>query len=514
MSVFTDILKAKLETLLGERGNGNEAAVRRKDLDALLDKAAARALALAKGTGSTEAKAAAAAAASAKAAADDAAAAVAAMEENQTEAFADLERAISEQTRETTGTLEQVSRKVFTVEASQAASVILRAKAGTAGAELELAAGNDPNGAVSTARIAADDIVLDGTVKMKHVVITDLSGNLIPNGAFAFNDLRGWGTLPSTFTLTARDTGSAVNAIATAPTNRILRMNQDVANNQEALMASFACAPGERFIPSFMWAGQTTTTATIGIICRFYDAAGALISSFLRSVTAAGEFVWSLPVVGSVVIAPANAVRCDVFARRSADGGAGAAFLTNMELRKQVSGAITITPRSITGAELIDTQAVITQTAQMGNATVQTLAIGSQAVSADWNVATTAAISFGGASGGSVNSITINDATTVDAMAWVTFSALIEITRVTVGYAEPKVTMGGRDYPIRVYIPTANGKVKIPVSITRRLGSIPSVPYTVQVSASGDFGAGDPDGSGYAGILLRDRTLEVNVYKR
>lgn len=381
MSVFTDILKAKLETLLGERGNGNEAAVRRKDLDALLDKAAARALALAKGTGSTEAKAASAAAASARAAADDAAAAVAAVEENQTEAFADLERAISEQTKATTGTLEQVSRKVFTVEASQAASVILRAKAGTAGAELELAAGNDPNGAVSTARIAADDIVLDGTVKMKHVVITDLSGNLIPNGAFAFNDLRGWGTLPSTFTLTARDTGSAVNAIATAPTNRILRMNQDVANNQEALMASFACAPGERFIPSFMWAGQTTTTATIGIICRFYDAAGALISSFLRSVTAAGEFVWSLPVVGSVVIAPANAVRCDVFARRSADGGAGAAFLTNMELRKQVSGAITITPRSITGAELIDTQAVITQTAQIQDLTVDTINIKGNAVS-------------------------------------------------------------------------------------------------------------------------------------
>jgi hypothetical protein len=43
-----------------------------------------------------------------------------------------------------------------------------RAKAGTAGAELELVALDTPNGSASVARIAADDIVLDGTIKEAH----------------------------------------------------------------------------------------------------------------------------------------------------------------------------------------------------------------------------------------------------------------------------------------------------------------------------------------------------------
>lgn len=50
-----------------------------------------------------------------------------------------------------------------------------RAKAGTAGAQLELVAQSDPNGTVSLARISADDIILDGTVTASKLNVTSLS---------------------------------------------------------------------------------------------------------------------------------------------------------------------------------------------------------------------------------------------------------------------------------------------------------------------------------------------------
>ena len=50
------------------------------------------------------------------------------------------------------------------------ASITFRTKAGTGGAELELVSASDPSGgSVSTARITADNIILDGSVKAAHL---------------------------------------------------------------------------------------------------------------------------------------------------------------------------------------------------------------------------------------------------------------------------------------------------------------------------------------------------------
>lgn len=68
-----------------------------------------------------------------------------------------------------------------TLEGNAAATLAFRAKAGTAGAQLELVAQSNPGGASSTARISADEIILNGTVKaaqMQVGTITAASGIL------------------------------------------------------------------------------------------------------------------------------------------------------------------------------------------------------------------------------------------------------------------------------------------------------------------------------------------------
>lgn len=89
----------------------------------------------------------------------------------------------------TDATVETQSTAIADLQGKAAAAITMRAKAGTSGAQLELVAASDPvNGAVSTARIAADNIILDGSVKAKHLSVTDaiITGTAqIANGVIA-----------------------------------------------------------------------------------------------------------------------------------------------------------------------------------------------------------------------------------------------------------------------------------------------------------------------------------------
>lgn len=71
------------------------------------------------------------------------------------------------------------------LQGNLAASVVLRAKAGSGGAELELVAASDPiNGAASTARVAASDIILNGTVQFQ-AMSTGGGPNLVQDSSFS-----------------------------------------------------------------------------------------------------------------------------------------------------------------------------------------------------------------------------------------------------------------------------------------------------------------------------------------
>lgn len=90
---------------------------------------------------------------------------------------------------------EILQTSVTDIEGNAAASVVMRAKAGTGGAELELVAGDDVSGgSVSTARIDADNIILDGSVTADHITASTITGgkiaaNTITSGLLSTDEL-------------------------------------------------------------------------------------------------------------------------------------------------------------------------------------------------------------------------------------------------------------------------------------------------------------------------------------
>ena len=79
---------------------------------------------------------------------------------------------------------EILQSSVTDLEGNQEAAIVMRAKAGTGGAQLELVAGdNVSGGSVSTARIDADNIILDGTVTATQIAATTITASEIASGA-------------------------------------------------------------------------------------------------------------------------------------------------------------------------------------------------------------------------------------------------------------------------------------------------------------------------------------------
>ncbi len=62
-------------------------------------------------------------------------------------------------------------RAIADLEGGALSSIAMRTKAGTANAELELISLSDPNGDASAARISADDIILEGSVRVPHLTV-------------------------------------------------------------------------------------------------------------------------------------------------------------------------------------------------------------------------------------------------------------------------------------------------------------------------------------------------------
>uniref|UniRef100_A4WS52 Uncharacterized protein n=1 Tax=Cereibacter sphaeroides (strain ATCC 17025 / ATH 2.4.3) TaxID=349102 RepID=A4WS52_CERS5 len=239
-----------------------------------------------------------------------------------------------------------------TLQGNASASYVFRVKAGTAGAGLELVAATNPNGPVSVARISATDILLDGSVTMPQLAVTDFSGNLIINGSMPYGDTRGWTSMSSYHTVAARDTESSMNALRTAPTPHVLRLDAYDPSTTYTILADFPCSAGDRFSVSYAYAGGGTgVNAGIGLQFLFYGEGGEYIGAINRAVTVTGT-IWQNYTAS---VAPASAVsRCRIRAYRSA-GGVGVGFLTNMEVIRQRSGVTLLTPNSVTTA-LVNTE--------------------------------------------------------------------------------------------------------------------------------------------------------------
>lgn len=174
---------------------------------------------------------------------------------------------------------------VVDLENNAAASITLRAKAGTAGAELELVSASDPTGATtSVARVNADNIILNGSVSTEKLTI-GTGSNLLTNPDF-LNGFTDW-TAYSTSVVGAAIRASGLGwAGATYPT---FERYQDNANASSAVLTRYTPL-NENGMPQFgvpasagLWyeasAYISSHRCLNSIRLRFQDAAGNILSA-------------------------------------------------------------------------------------------------------------------------------------------------------------------------------------------------------------------------------------------
>ncbi|AZB55021.1 hypothetical protein EBL89_06735 [Cereibacter sphaeroides] len=279
------------------------------------------------------------------------------------------------------------------LKGNASASYVFRTRAGSANAMLELVTADKPNGPVSVARISATDILLQGSVSMDMLVITDTSGNLVQNGAMPFGDARGWGPMPPTLQVVPRDPASQYGPIKTAPTANLLRLDPSE-NPAYVEIGKFDInGEGERFSCEYDAAAAIATGTHIGIQFVWFAADGQQISTTARStvITYGG---WQ-HIVTPPVAAPVGAARALLRAIRWGDSLPSIGLLTNLQVLRQRSGATMLTPNSIT-AGLLAAEQLITLTAQIGEAVVDTLTIRGQAVTVPAYAYTQAPVTLSG----------------------------------------------------------------------------------------------------------------------
>ncbi|RHZ96455.1 hypothetical protein D1114_07020 [Cereibacter sphaeroides] len=263
------------------------------------------------------------------------------------------------------------------LEGNASAGYLIRAQAGGSVSLLDLVAADGSAGSVSVAKLAADTILLDGTVSLPQLVVTDFSGNLVVNGAMPYGDTRGWIGMPTSFLVIPKSSSPPV--LSSSPTPFVLRTRPDAAV-QFVRVGRFDCRAGDRFVATFDRAAANQGSGingVAGIRYVWYDASGAPLTPTARGVTITTA-PWTTEKT-AVAVAPAGASSCILQAYRGA-GDVGEIYITNMEVLRQRSGSLLIAPQSITGAELIATEAVITQQAQIGALTVGSAAIRKLAV--------------------------------------------------------------------------------------------------------------------------------------
>ena len=207
-------------------------------------------------------------------------------------------------------------------------------------------------GSGSAVRLLGDDVIVPGSLSASSLTVTDLAGTLIPNGAFRFADLRGWSAVHSSYQLLARNTASAITAIATAPTGHVLANLTDGTARFATLETGISVKPGERFTASMALAASGSgANIRWQIQFLFRNADGALLTTLSRSFATTSQN-W-ITFEADPVTAPSQAARLDIRLSRSGGGSfTGTAYSTNIEVLRQRDGATLITPASITTAQI------------------------------------------------------------------------------------------------------------------------------------------------------------------
>ena len=286
---------------------------------------------------------------------------------------------------------------IVDLQGNASSTIAFRTQAGSSGALLELISAANPTGSVSIARIAADNIILDGSVKAKHIEAESITAsklligdptNLFPDYDFLDDAFYGSSTAtPYTFVhLTSNNVGRRIINIPSSA---------DVASVETAWVA---CEGGKDYVfEGAAWAinsdgttvllevefGSTTGLGVITPTRRVTVDAASTNTSTLRTAifatTAADERRFRF--VATKSANPASAVRFGgLIARRRVD--AQMIVDGTITALKIAAGAITaneIASRSITADRLavgtITAESAVIANAAIGSAQIQDAAI-------------------------------------------------------------------------------------------------------------------------------------------
>lgn len=219
-------------------------------------------------------------------------------------------------------------------------ALVFRTVAGGGAADIGLFAWDDEAGAGSAIKMKADDILLEGTVGAKQLVVTDFT-NLIVNNTLENDD--GWTFWPTVSIVDAPSNMTGDKAfLITATTsgfNQYARYRTQVQPESEYLIKALCRASGDeprRFSVRFgVW---------------FYSRSGAVISTDFQTVealTGTDEIT-----VSASVTAPAGAVTADVaFGREVGSGEANDGYIGSPQMVRKNGGEL-IVDGSITADKL------------------------------------------------------------------------------------------------------------------------------------------------------------------
>jgi len=278
---------------------------------------------------------------------------------------------------------------IATLEGNAVASIGFRTQAGSAGALLELVSLANPGGAASTARIAANNIILDGTVTFNSFAAGG-GGNLLQNTNFA-SGLLHWGTYQEG---TAQTTFAVRNAgepwAGTSYPTLMLFQNGTAANNNSAIYSGFwrnnstqvhygpAVTPGTWYEASVQ---VSTHRCKVDITVGFYDSAGNNIG--FTTVGTQTEVASSIsnpdswPRIGGKVQAPANAAYMGllVYKYGTLSGPNSYVFFHKPYVGVTHSAATALTPYSVGGSTIIDGATIKTGSITADSAVIADAAI-------------------------------------------------------------------------------------------------------------------------------------------
>jgi hypothetical protein len=242
-----------------------------------------------------------------------------------------------------------------TLEGGAAAGYLIRTQAGNSVALFDMvAADGSGRTPASIIKMAADTIILEGSVGMQHLVVSDGSSNMFPDSAFLRQSFAGWvGNGVSSVDMMPRE----VSSIA-SPTMRdnapaltcLLFQDHRGGGNRDIRGTRFKVAAGERFQLSFDYAVYSFGYHRLSLRLRCFDRTGAVFA--YPSITEESAPMTWRTVSGEITI-PAGAVAAEIQVISWDDTAmTGWSVATNFSVVRKMTGATLITPDGIT-AELI-----------------------------------------------------------------------------------------------------------------------------------------------------------------